>query len=246
MKEFDTVNTLIEKFRVYINRMEETVSDKEPIAQSGEEKLSMKSFSGAGDDSNPVERINFLVLENGNVKNKDDPNLLDPTEFTVATFIPKDTIPLPVCCLELSFHFNKYCHFNADLFPVSKNEQYRETFCKPVHELWKKHNDLPGIIPKGKAMLQDYVSGGMMAGDFEWKDKTIVLEWIQEYADLYLKFLNERASYPILKDPSVIEEGRKIKATFLQFFNKATPRILSDVPNLSTDELGKKSGDIIF
>ena len=246
MKEFDTVKTLTEKFGVYIDRMDETVSDKEPIAQSGAEKLFLKSFSGTSDDSNPVERINFLILKDGNVKNKDDPSVLDPTEFTVATFIAKDTIPLPVCCLELSFHFGKYLHFNADLFPVSKNMQYLEIFCKPVQELWKKHNDLPGLIPQGKAMLKDYVSGGMLAGDFDMKDRDTVLEWILEYADLYLQFLNQRETYPILKDPSVIDEGRKIKSAFLQVFKKSTPQILTDVPNLSSDEIGRKAGETIF
>ena len=125
MRECNLADTLIEKFSSYINDMEEISSDREPVAQSGNTKLYLKVFTSAKNEGNPIEKISFMTLEEGNIKNKDDKSTLDLGEFTVSTFIPKDTVPLPLCAMEASFHFGKYVQCRADLPPLSSDTRYR-------------------------------------------------------------------------------------------------------------------------
>ena len=247
MKEYDLLNTLLKKFNVYINSMEESFSDKKPIAKSGEAKLSLKIFTDRDNDDNPIEKISFMTLKDGKIKNKHDKSMLDSGEFTTATFIPKDTFPLPLCAMEVSFHFDKYLRCRADIPPLSTDKQYQETFCTPVQELRKKNKDFPGLLPiVSLPGLEEFSSGGLLAGDFNLADKDTILKWFLEYAELYLTFLNEREDYPLLKSPSIIDEGSRRKTAFRQMFKKMTPRILSDTPDLYSDELAGKLGDLLF
>ena len=96
------------------------------------------------------------------------------------------------------------------------------------------------------SLLGEYTSQGMMAGDFSdsLRDKTI--PWWFEYVDLYKDLLEKHETFSILKEQSVIEEGKKIKEMFLARFKKSTPRILSDIPNLYSEEKGKELGELLF
>lgn len=247
MKEYDVLNTLIKKFKPYINSMEEIISDQEPIATSGNARLFLKIFAGSGNDNNPLEKISFMRLEDGKIKNKQDKSVLDSGEFTTATFIPKDAFPLPLCAMEASFHFNKYVQCRVDLPPLSTDSKYQETFCRPVQQLRKKHKDLPGLLPMVSLPgLEEFSSGGLLAGNIDLKYKDTALKWLLEYAELYLTFLNGKEQYPVLKDSSIMDEGRKRKSDFHQMFKKMTPRILSDTPDLYSDELAKKLGELLF
>ena len=85
-----------------------------------------------------------------------------------------------------------------------------------------------------------------MAGDFpdSLRDKSI--PWWFEYIDLYKDFLENREKFPILKEKAIVEEGKKIKEVFLASYRKETPRILSDIPHLHSEEKGKKLGELLF
>lgn len=246
MKQIDTPGILMEKFKNYIGGMKEIITNQEPVVSKGEENISVRVFTNVGDSANPLEKVFFMTLENGWIKNNNDGHLLDSSEFTIATFIPSDTWPLPVCCLEASFHFNKYLHCTADIFPTSRNLEYREIYCKPVQELRSKHTDIPGLFVSSKTLLKDYTSGGQMAGDLDWKSNNISMPWFFEYADLYLRFLNEREQHPILRDHSIRQEASQTKSSFLEMFRGATPLILTDVPNLYSDEVAAKLAEMTF
>lgn len=85
-----------------------------------------------------------------------------------------------------------------------------------------------------------------MSGDFDISFRAKTLPWWFEYVELYKSFLDTRDSYPILKDPAIIKEGRETRELFLSNFRKATPKILADIPNLNNEERGKKLGEILF
>jgi hypothetical protein len=247
MKECNVVDTLIKKFEIYIASMDEVTSDTEPIAQTKNEKLFLKIFTCGNNKDNPLRKISFMTLEDGNIKNKDDKSSLDPGEFTVITFISNDDFPLPLCAMEASFHFDNYIQGRVDLPPLASTKEYRETFCKPVQELREKIDSLPGLAPLVSLPgLEDFSSGGLMTGHFSIKDKDAVMQCFFDYADLYLTFLNKREDYALLKDPAIVEEGREKRSAFCQMFAKMTPRILSDIPNLYSDELAKKLGEMLF
>ena len=247
MKEYDTLTTLLGKFNKYICSMEESFSDNEPIATSGDARLFLKIFSSSGDNTNPLEKISFMRLEDGKIKNMHDKNLLDSGEFTTATFMPKDTSPLPLCAMEASFHFNKYVQCRADLPPLSTDKKYKETFCKPLQELRHTCEALPGLLPMTSLPgLEEFSSGGLLAANIDLKYKETAMKWLLDYADLYLTFLDTRESYPILKEPSIIDEGKQRKTAFRQMFKKMTPRILSDTPEMYSDELAGKLGELLF
>ena len=247
MKEYDTLNTLLEKFNNYISRMEESFSDNEPIATCGDAKLFVKIFSSSGENTNPLEKISFMRLENGKIKNMHDKNLLDSGEFTTATFIPKDAFPLPLYAMEASFHFNKYVQCRADLPPISTDKKYKETFCTPLQKLRQTCEKIPGLLPMTSLPgLEEFSSGGLLAANIDLKYKDTTIKWLGNYTDLYLTFLDKRESYPILKEPSIIDEGRTRKSVFRQMFKKMTPRILSDTPEMYSDELAGKLGDLLF
>lgn len=247
MKEYNVVETLVMKFEHYFTGMDELVSDREPIAQSKNEKLFLKIFTCGNNRDNPLKKVSFMTLEDGSIKNKDDKSSLDPGEFTVVTFITNDDFPLPLCAMEASFHFDAYIQGRVDLPPLAGTKEYRDTFCRPVQKLRERIDSLPGIAPLVSLPgLEDFSSGGLMAGHFSLQDKAAVMKSFFEYADLYLAFLNQRDDYPLLKDPAILEEGRQKRATFCQMFAQMTPRILSDIPHLYSDELAKKLGAMLF
>jgi hypothetical protein len=64
MKEYDVVGALVGRFKAYIDGMDEVVSDRESIAQKEEEKLSLKVFTCPSKESNPLEKICIMTMEN--------------------------------------------------------------------------------------------------------------------------------------------------------------------------------------
>jgi hypothetical protein len=181
------------------------------------------------------------------MKNKDDKNVFDPTEAVVAVAIPKDGLPLPMCLLEGAFHLDKYVYCLADLAPLSRDESYREVFSRPVQELRKKHDDLPGLSPAmPDSRLQDFTSGGLLRGEIDLRYKDTVVEWLLNYVDLYLKFVNERESYSALRDASIIEEGLKRKSVLCGTFKKTMKLVLDGVPGLRSDQLAENLGEMHF
>ncbi|MCX5884738.1 MAG: hypothetical protein NT096_02310 [Proteobacteria bacterium] len=236
---------LEQRFAKYLQQMnhEEMV-----MAEKGKERLRFKIYRTKGDKGFPLKKVTLMILDYGLVWNKDDKKLLDEDELIVASFITLDDIPLPVLAAEASLHWNKYDHLNIDLFPLSKDPRYRQIFCEPVKALRKKNDGLPGLLPgvRTPSLLDEYTSGGMMAGDFEiaLRDKSV--PWWFEYVDLYKGLLDTIANYPILKEPAIIEEGKKVRNLFLTSFQKASPRILSDIPNLYSEERGKQLGELLF
>ena len=217
------------------------------LCENGDERLRIKLYKTKGQKGFPLAKVVFMLLENGWVTNKDDKNLLDETELIVGTFIPVDDTPLPIFAGEVSLHFGKYDHLDVDLFPLSKDEQYREIFCEPVKTLRRKNDGLPGLLSSVRnSALDESTSGGMLAGDFSdsLQDKSI--PWWFEYVGLYKDFLENCEYYSVLKEPSIIEDGRTIKEMFLSIFRKESPRILSDIPHLYSEENGKKLGELLF
>ncbi len=247
MREFTIADMLIKKFRPYIENMNEVVSNKEPAAQYEDQKLFLHVFSSEGNESNPLRKISFMTLEEGEIKNKDDKSILDLGEFTVATFIPSDLYPLPLFNMECSIHFNKYMQCRAEIPPMSKAERYTETFCKPVQKLRKSLESLPGLYPHVSLPgLEAFSSGGLLTAHIDTRHKDTALQWFIDYADLYLSFINNREEYAVLKDPAIIDEGKHQKTLFCQMFKKMSPHILSDLPRLSSEEMGKKLGELLF
>ncbi len=238
MKAHELKEHLLEKFTFCLSDMEETTSDLEPVAQVGDEKLFLKVLSCTGSPENPLEKISFMILENGLVKNKDDREQLDRGEFTVATFIPKDSVPVPLFALEVSTHYDKYIQCRADLTPLSTSPVYRETFCKPVQDLRKSLDSMPGLSPMlSLPGLEDFSSGGLMAGHLEVDQRGIVNRGIDQYTDLFVNFLQQRDQLAVLKDPAILNEGAERKKTFCMMFSKMVPKILSDIPNFTADKL---------
>jgi hypothetical protein len=231
-------------FGVFFAEMEK---EKFILAEKGEERLWMMLYKTDTKDF-PLQKASFFVLENGWVWNKDDKKLLDENEIFVGSLIPADGLPLPIFSMEASIHIGKYDHLNADLFPLSKNEQYRDVFCKPVRDLRAKNDDLPGLFQGSvnPSLFGGYTSGGMFSGEIPIAYRSRSLRCWFEYAELYQYFLTNREKIAILKDPAVIEEGKKIKEVFLTNFRKETPRILMDIPNLYSEEKGKQLGEHLF
>ena len=189
-----------------------------------------------------------MILDYGLVWNKDDKTALDEDELVAGSIITCDDLPLPILALEASMHFDKYDHMNIDLFPVSKDQRYREFFCKPVQDICQKYKSMPGVAPGviTPNLPQGSTSGGMMSGNFDITMRGNTFPWWFEYVTLYKRLLDNRESYPILKDPAVIEEGRKIREMFLANFRMSTPKILADIPHLNSEEGGRRLGEIIF
>jgi hypothetical protein len=96
------------------------------------------------------------------------------------------------------------------------------------------------------SLLGEYSSQGMLAGDFTDSMRDVTIPWWFEYVDLYKDFLEKREQYPILKEPAILEEAKKIKEIFLTKYRKETPRILSDIPHLYSEEKGKELGELTF
>jgi hypothetical protein len=245
MQVQDFQKRLEETFEGHLKQMNQ---EEIILAEKGEERIRVKLYTTKGEKGFPLKKVTFMVLENGWVWNKDDRKLLDKDELIVGSFIPSDDIPLPFLAVEASLHFGKYDHLNVDLFPFSKDTRYREIFCDPVKALRKKNDGLPGLLEgvRTPSLLGEYTSQGMLAGDFSdsLRDKTI--PWWFEYVDLYKGFLENFEQYAILKEPSIIEEAKKIKDVFLSNYSKETPRILSDIPHLYSEEDGKRLGEFLF
>lgn len=247
MREYNVVETLAAKFEPYISSMDEVSAGKTPIAQTGKQKLFVKIYSCGNNKDNPLKKISFMTLEDGKIKNKDDRNSLDSGEFTVVTFISNDDVPLPLCAMEASFHFDKYIQCRVDLPPLSSSKEYRTIFCRPVQELRQKIAGLPGLAPlTALPGLEDFSSGGLLTGHFSITDKDATMNCFFAYADLYLDFLNKRGGYSLLTDSAILEEGRQKRTAFCKMFSTMTPRILSDIPDLYSDELAGKLGNLLF
>jgi len=233
------------KFDAFLQHME---PEEILLAEKDTERILIKLYTPKGDENFPLKKVAFMMLENGWVWNKDDRKLLDEDELIVGSFIPADDLPLPILALEASLHFGKYDHLNIDLFPLSKDKRYRKLFCEPVKKLRTKHKNLPGLLPgvRTPSLLGEYTSQGMLAGDFadSLRDKTI--PWWFDYVELYKDFLENSDQYPVLKEPSIVEEGKNIKEVFLARYRKETPRILSDIPHLHSEENGVKLGTLLF
>jgi len=245
MRMHDLFKKTEEMFSPFLREMEQ----KEfLVVEKGDERIRLIRYTTKGITGFPLRKVTFFLLENGWVYNKDDRNILDEDELLVGTFIPADDIALPFLALEASLHLNKYDHLNVDLFPLSKDERYRKTFCDPVKKLRKKHDGLEGLLPgvRTPSLLGEYSSQGMLAGDFTDSMRDITIPWWFEYVNLYKDFLEKREQYPILKEPAILEEAKKIKEIFLTKYRKETPRILSDVPHLDSEEKGKELGELTF
>jgi len=245
MKMHDLFIKTEEMFSTFLREMEQ----KEfLIVEKGDERIRLIQYITKGTPGFPFRKVTFFLLENGWVYNKDDRNILDEDELLVGTFIPADDIALPFLALEASLHLNKYDHLNVDLFPLSKDERYRKIFCDPVKELRKKHDGLEGLLAgvRTPSLLGEYTSQGMLAGDFSDSLRDITIPWWFEYMNLYKDFLEKREQYPILKEPAILEEAKKIKEIFLTKYRKETPRILSDIPHLYSEEKGKELGELTF
>lgn len=245
MNIHELLNTVEDTFHTFLQHMEQ---EETLLAEKDKERILIKLYTAKDDQNFPLKKVAFMMLENGWVWNKDDRELLDEDELLVGSFIPADNLPLPILALEASLHFGKYDHLNIDLFPLSKEKHYRDIFCEPVKTLRGKHGDLPGLLPgvRTPSLLGEYTSQGMLAGDFadSLRDKTI--PWWFDYVDLYKDFLENRDQYPLLQEPSIIEEGKNIKEVFLARYRQETPRILSDIPHLYSEENGVKLGTLLF
>ena len=245
MKVQELQKRLEESFGKFLQQMnrEEFV-----FAEKGRERLRFIIYRAKGGKDFPLKKIAFMILDYGLVLNKDDKTALDDAEFVVACFRSADDIALPILAVEASLHFGKYYHMNADLFPISRDPAYCAAFCAPVQELRKKYESLPGVPPGAITpnLPKEFTSGGMMSGDFDLSLRDKLFAWWLGYSEMYRDFLENHSDYPILKEPAIIEEGKKTRALFLGNFAKAAPRILGDIPNLNTPERGVRLGELLF
>ena len=241
----DVTKRLEDSFKQYLQYMEK---DELVIAEEGRERLRMKIYTTKGDKGFPLKRVSFMILDYGMVWNKDNKKDVDECELIAGSFITDDELPLPILAIEASMHIGKYDHLNVDLFPISKDERYRESFSKPVQELLRKYSNLPAVGPGviTPNLPAGVTSGGMLSGDFDIALRGTTLPWWFEYIDLYKGFLDKRDSYPLLKEPAVIEEGKQIREMFLSNFRNSAPKILGDIPNLNNEARGKKMADLLF
>lgn len=90
MKAHALKDHLLGKCTFCLGEMQEIASNREPVAQAGDEKLFLKVFSGTHSAECPLEKISLMILENGLSTSKQDTGVLDRGECTVVTFIPKD------------------------------------------------------------------------------------------------------------------------------------------------------------
>jgi hypothetical protein len=243
------IDTIMQQLRAIFKEYFQSMHREESVfAESGRERLRMEIYRSKDDARFPVKKAAFMILDYGLVWNKDDKTALDEDDLVAGSVITCDDLPLPILAFEASMHFDKYDHMNVDLFPVSKDQRYRKIFCKPVQDICHKYKSLPGVAPGviTPNLPQDSTSGGMMSGNFEITMRGDTFPWWFEYVKLYKSLLDNRESYPILKDPAIIEEGRKIREMFLANFRMSTPQILADIPHLNSEEGGKRLGEIIF
>jgi hypothetical protein len=117
-----------------------------------------------------------------------------------------------------------------------------------VLDIYQKYKSLPGVAPGviTPNLPEGSTSGGMMSGNFDITMRGDTFPWWFEYVTLYKHFLDNRESYPILREPAIVAEGKKIRDQFLANFRMSTPKILSDIPHLNTEEGGKRLGEMIF
>ena len=247
MKAHALKDHLLERFIFCLGDMQETVSDREPVAQVGDEKLFLKVFSGTHSAECPLEKISFMLLENGLITSKQDTGVLDRGEFTVATFIPKDSVPAPLFALEVSTHYDKYIQCRADLTPLSTAPAYREAFCRPVQDLRSSLEQLPGLSPMTVLPgLENFGSGGLMAAQLAIGQRAIADQWIDRYTDLFVGFISGSERFPMLQDPAIVQEAAERKKTFRMMFGKMVPKILADIPHFTTEELPGMLRDNLF
>jgi len=218
------------------------------FAENGKEHLRIETFWTKGDKQFPLTKAAFMILDYGLVWNKDDKTVLDENELVAGSFITRDDLPLPILAVEASMHIKKYDHINSDLFPISNDQRYRDIFCKPVQAICKKYQHLPGVPPGviTPNLPEKFTSGGMMSGDFDISLRPETFTWFFEYVQLYKDFMDNRDTLPLLKDPAIIEEGKKTREMFLANFRNATPKILADIPNINTAERGEDLGKHLF
>jgi len=245
MNAHDVLKKVEDSFSQHLLRMHK---EDMPFAEKGREKLWFRVYTARGDLSFPLKKASFMVLDYGLVWNKDDSTRLDEDELVAGSLITADDLPLPILALEASMHWGLYDHLNIDLFPLSRDPRYQQAFCDPVRALLNKHKGLPDVPPGviTPNLPEGSTSGGMLSGNFDvsFRDKT--LPWWFEYVELFRSFLDNRDRYPLLKEPAIIEEGKKTRTAFLTNFANASPRILSDIPHLNTPELGKRLGELMF
>jgi len=243
------IDTIMQQLRAIFKEYFQAMNKEELVfAESGRERLRMEIYRSKDGDCFPVKKAAFMILDYGLVWNKDDKTALDEDELVAGSIITCDDLPLPILALEASMHFDKYDHMNIDLFPVSKDQRYRELFCKPVQDICHKYKSMPGVAPGviTPNLPEGSTSGGMMSGNFDITMRGNTFPWWFEYVTLYKSFLDNRESYPLLKDPAIIEEGRKSREMFLSNFRMSTPKILADIPHLNSEEGGRRLGEIIF
>lgn len=245
MKATDVMNKICDIFDPYFQRMQK---EEFVFAEHGKERLRLELFHSEGDRAFPLTKAAFMILDYGLVWNKDNKTALDENELVAGSFITQDDLPLPILAIEVSMHINKYDHMNSDLFPISRDQRYRDTFCKPVQAICKKYENLPGVPPGviTPNLPEGFTSGGMMSGDFDISLRAETFPWWFEYVQLYKNFLDDRDNFPILNDPAIIEEGKKTREMFLSNFRSATPKILGDIPNINTPERGEELGKYLF
>jgi hypothetical protein len=240
---------IMQKLRgIFFDYFQEMHKEESVFAESGRERLRMEIYRPSDAARFPIKKAAFMILDYGLVWNKDDKTVLDEDELVAGSLITGDDLPLPILALEASMHYDKYDHMNIDLFPVSNDQRYREIFCKPVQDICHKYKSLPGVAPGviTPNLPEGATSGGMMSGNFDIGYRAETFPWWFEYVTLYRHFLDNRERYPILKDPAIVADGRKIRDQFLTNFRMSTPKILSDIPHLNTEERGKRLGELIF
>ena len=244
MKVKDVMQKIFDLFNPYFQQMQK---EEFVFAENGRERLRIEIFRTKGDKF-PLAKAAFMILDYGLVWNKDDKTALDENELVAGSFISQEDLPLPILAVEASMHINKYDHMNCDLFPISKDQSYRDTFCKPVQEICENYRHLPGVPPGviTPNLPESFTSGGMMSGDFDISLRSETFPWFFEYVHLYKDFLDKRDTFPLLRDPAIIEEGKKIREMFLANFRNATPKILADIPNINTPERGEELGKHLF
>lgn len=247
MREFDLSGMMIEKFQSHIDTMDEAISAQQPAAESGNQKLFLQLFVPRAGTAGIVDKISFMRLEDGMIKNKDDKHMLDPGEFTVITCIPSDRTALPVLTMEGSVHFDKYIQCRADIVPVSSSDVYRAFFCEPVKRLRQGLEPLQGLYPQTTLPgLEQFSSGGLLTAHLEPAHRATALNWFSQYIDLYLSFVDRYETFPVLKDPEVTKEAIQKKRMFCKMFAGMAPKILSDLPDLHSDELSRKIAEALF
>jgi hypothetical protein len=231
--EINFNDMLFEKFKKLYGDFEEKPVDSDLQIDKPEGKAKIKLYTPSGKTKYKFEKIVSVNYLNVKIRNKDNKSLLDTANAYLFNVISADSLPLPLFSMDLDIHFDKYCHCVMDLIPLSANPEYRKIYCEPVQEVRRNYNDVVAPVKTdAQSQFNVFTSGGSIFGNIPLTYGERVYNMINEYSDLYAKFVKESGESGILKKPEIVKEGFENKTRFRRMMQSLTGIIFADMPGL--------------